>query len=34
MTKVRDLFDKLEAEIAPDAAKARVVKAEAVAPDR
>ncbi|MDP9139125.1 MAG: DNA topoisomerase IV subunit B [Pseudomonadota bacterium] len=26
MSKVRDLFDKLEAEIAPDAAKARVVK--------
>jgi topoisomerase-4 subunit B len=26
MSKVRDLFDKLEAEISPDAAKARVVK--------
>jgi topoisomerase-4 subunit B len=26
MSKVRDLFDKLEAEIAPDAAKARVVR--------
>ncbi len=29
MPKVRDLFDKLEAEVAPDAAKARVLKAQA-----